>query len=173
MDSRQDIFFAHQVLGTLFAITNKAQAHGDKYIKELSIRQMELVGAIVHLPEGEATLNNIASFMGTSKQSVKHIVDALEKKNHVKVVPNERDKRALNVEFTPIGWEIMKTCAERNNEFIEDVFKEFSRDELETLLTLLKKLYRFDGIEQESFEEKLHRFGKHEHRNLNKLSEED
>ena len=159
--AKQDIFFSHQVLGTLFSVTNKIQAHGGKYLKNLSVRQMELIGAIIHLPEGKATINNIARFIGTTKQSVKQIVAALEKKQYLKAVPSERDKRAVNVTITPLGKRIIRACSEHNNEFIADIFQEFTRADLQNLLELLEKLYRFDGIKQESFEEKMKRFDQH------------
>jgi DNA-binding MarR family transcriptional regulator len=45
------------------------------------IRQMLAVPAIIHAPEGKATINHIARKLGTAKQSAKQIVDALVKKN--------------------------------------------------------------------------------------------
>jgi DNA-binding MarR family transcriptional regulator len=158
MDTKPDLYFAHQVLGTLFAVTNKIQANGDKRLEDLSIRQLEAVGAIIHLPEGKATINNIARFMGTTKQSAAQIISALEKKRYLSAAPSERDKRAVNVTITPLGTRVIRACAERNNEFIAAVFGEFARPDLETLLALLKKLYRFDGVEQESLEEKINHF---------------
>ena len=41
----------------------------------------------------------------------------------------------------------------RGMAFTEKLFHEFSVDELEIFWNLLKKLYRFDGQEQDGFEE--------------------
>jgi hypothetical protein len=34
-----------------------------------------------------------------------------------------------------------------------DIFKDFTKEEIETLWKLLVKLYRFDGVEMDGFEE--------------------
>lgn len=39
--------------------------------------------AIAHLPEGKATFNNIARKLGTTKQNVKQIITAMEKKGYI------------------------------------------------------------------------------------------
>jgi DNA-binding MarR family transcriptional regulator len=160
MDAQHDMYFAHQVLGTLFAVTNKIQMRGDKYLKDLSVRQMKAMGAIIHLPAGKATINNIARFMGTTKQSAKQIVDIMAKKQYLSTSPSERDKRAVNVAITPQGEQIIRTCSERNNEFVADIFQEFTTEDLETLWALLKKLYRFDGTAQVGFEESMNYYTK-------------
>lgn len=47
----------------------------------------------------------------------------------------------------------MDECGEKAVYFMADLFKGFSTEELETLWILLKKLYSFDGEEQDGFEE--------------------
>jgi len=63
------------------------------------------------------------------------------------------------VSLTSLGKQVALVCSERNDVFIAKVFQEFTKKDLETLLELLSKLYRFDGIEQQEFEEKLKQFG--------------
>lgn len=109
--------------------------------------------AILHLPEGEASLNNIARKLGTTKQSVKQLITLIEKNGYVATVPSQRDKRAVNVVITPAAKQALLVDNEAGLLFFEDLFHEFSQAELETLWTLLKKLYRFDGEEQDGFEE--------------------
>lgn len=149
MDVRRDLFFAQQSLAMLFSVTNKLQMQGDKYLGDLSIRQMLALPAIFHAPEGEATINHIARSLGTTKQSAKQIVDAMEKKNYLSVAPSERDKRAVAVTITPEGRQAFSACSERTDEFLADIFRDFTAQDLEALWTLLHKLYRFDGVEQD------------------------
>lgn len=106
-----------------------------------------------HLKEGETTLNNIAKKLGTTKQSVKHLITAIEKKGYVVTVPSEQDKRAVNVKITDIGLQVMMECSERSLKFFADVFQRFTTEELEILWSLLKKMYRYDGEEMDGFEE--------------------
>lgn len=149
MDIAQNLFFAQQTLTALFSVTNKLQMQGDKYLGDLTIRQMLAVPAIIHAPDGKATINHIARQLGTTKQSAKQIVSALEKKGYLTVAPSEQDKRAVNVTITPEGDHAFQICSARTDEFLADIFHDFTTEDLETLWTLLQKLYRFDGIPQD------------------------
>lgn len=153
MDPLNELFFMHQTWSTLFSTANKLQITGDKYLKKLTIRQIMVLIAIIHLPENETTLNNIAKMLGTSKQNVKQIVSSLEKKDYLKTFICPKDHRALNIHITKIGKTTLLDCSEPSLKYFADIFHEFSTEEMETLWNLLKKLFRFDGREQVGFEE--------------------
>ena len=153
MDIAKDLFYAQQTLMTLFLTTNKLQMQGDKHLKDVTIRQMLAIPALIHATGGKSTINHLARSMGTTKQSAKQIVDALERKGYLSVEPSEQDRRAVNITVTQEGQDAFRTCSERTDEFLADIFRGFSAEELETLCLLLQKLYRFDGAEQEGFSE--------------------
>lgn len=161
MDIAKDLFFAQQSLVTLFSVTNKLQVQGDKYLQDLTIRQMLAIPAIIHAPDGKSTINHIARHLGTTKQSTKQIVNALEKKNYLSVAPSAQDKRAVSITVTAEGKQAFQTCSERTDEFLADIFQEFTTEELELLQSLLQKLYRFDGTAQNGFTEHQTNFHKH------------
>ena len=147
MSVAQDLFYAQCTLSALFSVSNKLQMQGDKSLGDLTIRQMLAIPTIIHAPDGKATINHIARSMGTTKQSAKQIVDALARKNYLSVAPSQSDKRAVNITITEEGKRAFRLCSERTDEFLADIFAEFATKDLETLWSLLKKLYRFDGIE--------------------------
>jgi DNA-binding MarR family transcriptional regulator len=153
MDNYREIFLVQQISGTLFSLVNKVQIQGDKCCGNLTTRQYMAMIAIIHLQEDETTLNNIARKLGTTKQSVKQLITILEGKGYVLTVPSENDKRAVNVKITEPGKKAMLECSEKSLYFMADLFNEFSTEEMEILWMLLKKLYRFDGEEQDGFEE--------------------
>lgn len=155
MDFYKDLFLMQQTYSTLFSVTNKLQVQGDQYLQSLTSRRCMAMVAIVHLPEGGATLNNIARKLGTTKQSVKQLIDILEKKGYVNVVPSKQDKRAVNVGITESGKQVLMECSEKSIYFFAEAFKHFTTEEMEILWSLLKKLYRFDGEEQSGFEEEI------------------
>jgi DNA-binding MarR family transcriptional regulator len=155
MDAAKDLFFAQQALMTWFSVTNKLQMQGDKYLEDLTVRQMLAIPTIFHAPGGKATINHIARQLGTTKQSAKQIVDALEKKKYVTVTPSKQDKRAVNVTITQEGHRALRVCSERMDEFLADIFHDFTTEELERLCEFLKRLYLFDGAEPEGIEEHL------------------
>jgi len=126
---------------------------GDKHLQDITIRQMLAIPALVHAPDGKATINHLARSMRTTKQSAKQIVDVMERKGYLSVVPSEQDKRAVNVTVTSEGQKAFRVCSERTDEFLANIFCNFDAGELEILCFLLKKLYRFDGAEQDYFDE--------------------
>lgn len=147
------LYLKQQAYATLFSVTNKLQAQGDSYFNGLTSRQFMTLLAIVHIQKGEATLNNIARKLGTTKQSLKQIIIVLERKKFTLAVPSSTDKRAVNVQLTDIGSEALQQYYHMGNNFLDDLFHDFSDEETEMLWFLLKKLYRFDGEEQDGFEE--------------------
>ena len=153
MDDYREFYLMQQTYATLFSLSNKLQMQGDRYSDNLTLRQLMAMIAIIHLPKDETTLNNIAKKLGTSKQSVKQLITIIEKKGYVLTTPSKKDKRAVNVEITEDGKRVMLKSSEKSINFFMDVFKDFEADEMELLWGLLKKMYRFDGEEQDGFEE--------------------
>jgi len=153
MDTYRELFLMQQTYATLFSLANKVQVKGDKYFESLTSRQYMAMIAIAHLPEDKTTLNNIAKKLGTTKQSVKQIITIIENKGYVTISPSQKDKRAVNVKFTDFGKQILLQASEKGIYFLADLFKEFNEDEMEVLWGLLKKLYHFDGEDQDGFEE--------------------
>ena len=149
----KELFFMQQVYAVLFSLANKLQIEGDKYFGEITSRQFMTMLAILHLPQAESTHKNIAGKLGTSKQNVTQLITSLEKKGYVKTVPCPHDKRAVNSLITDLGMQVMAECNQIGLRFFADVFHEFNIEELETLWRLLKKLMRFDGDEDNGFEE--------------------
>ena len=153
LEFTREMFLWQQTYGTLFSVSNKLQVCGDKVMDSLTSRQLMTLIAIAHLPKGEASLNRIAKKMGTTKQNVKQLVSAMEKKGYISVVPSEADKRAYSVEITENGQLVFMECFNLGMSFFKDLFHDFTVDELEVFWGMLKKLYRFDGEEQDGFED--------------------
>ncbi|MDP4094724.1 MAG: MarR family transcriptional regulator, partial [Bacillota bacterium] len=121
-------------------------------LEGLTSRQYMTMIAIAHLPENETTLNNIARKLGTTKQSVKQLITIIEDRGYIITVPSPRDKRAVNVKITEAGRQVLLEVGEKGIFFMAELFKDFTVEELETLWEILKKLYCFDGEEQDGFE---------------------
>lgn len=153
MDNYKALFLIQQIYATIFSLTNKLQIKGDEYCEHLTSRQFMAMVAIIHLPENETTINNIAKKLGTTKQSAKQLITIIENKGLIATVPSQQDKRAINVKITESGKQAMIECGEKSMTFFGNLSKDFSIEEMKILWTLLKKLYSFDGEEQDGFEE--------------------
>lgn len=149
-------YIMDQTYASLLVTSNKLQAAGDSYCGDLTSKQLLTLLAILHIPKGDTTIINIADKMGTTKQNATRIIKSLEKKNYITIMPSEKDKRAVNVIFTEIGLSsVSKNATDVKKNFLNDLFKDFGKEELETLWQLLKKLYSYDGVSMDGFEERI------------------
>ena len=108
--------------------------------------------AIEHLSLDNCNYNRIAEKLGTTKQNAKQMVSYLAKKDFVTVSANEEDKRAVNVSITQIGYQAALSYAKASENFIKSVSDKIPEEDLEHLWFLLKRLYAFDGIEMNGFD---------------------
>lgn len=152
MDNNDRLFLISQTYATLFSVTNKLQAVGDESMEELTSRQVMALIAIVHIPEGEVTLNAIASKLGATKQSTAQIINNLKGKGYLKSEKSKTDARSVNIVITDSGKKVFEQANIQGWQFLQEAFHAFSLEELEQLWGLLKKLYQFDGEEQDGFE---------------------
>lgn len=148
----KELFLMQQVYSTLFSVYNKIQTESSKRFATLSSRQYMTILAILHLPENERTMNNVAKKLGTTKQNIRQLITTLEKKQLIEIKSSDRDRRATNLEVTPAGMNEMLKAGEIGIMFLADLFNEFSSEELQLLWYLLKKMHRYDGKEHDGFE---------------------
>lgn len=142
----------HQTYSLIHIILNRMQAEADACLEEITSRQLMLMLAIKHLKQEESTIVNIAGILGTSKQNVTRLVNAMIQRGYLSSKSGEKDKRNVNISITENGLYVMnKTTIHSNNYFLE-LFKDFSRDELGMLRKLLEKLDK-DHSKQKHFEE--------------------
>lgn len=153
MEYTRRSFLMQQAYATLFSLANKLQVKGDQMLKYFTSRQLMVMIAIGHLPEGEASLNQIARMLGTTKQTAKQLTSLIEEHGYVVSEPSQLDRRAVNIRITKEGKAALLEDGMRGMEYFSTLFHDFSTEELETLWNLLKKLYRFDGEQQAGFED--------------------
>lgn len=153
-----------QTYSSLFLVSNKVQLVSDKYCEPFTSRQYMAMLAILHLPEDETSYINIAQKMGTTKQNVTQIIKSLEKKGYVHIESSRKDRRSVNIVISETGKQAMIKCGENGSiNLMADLFRNFTEDEIDTLQNLLNKLYAFDGVHMDGFEEEV---------NLSELSED-
>lgn len=145
-----------QTYSSLFLVSNKIQAASDKYCEPFTARQYMTMIAILHLPADEASYINIAQKLGTTKQNVTQIIKSLEKKGYVQIENSKNDRRSVNVRISGTGEQAMIKCGENGSiNLMADLFQNFTEDEIGVLWKLLRKLYAFDGVPMDGFEEEV------------------
>lgn len=138
------------IFSTLFIAGNRLQTLFDHRIPELSLKQFMLL-SIVRQADGRLTLTQLGTLLGCSRQNIKKIADALERKGFIAIRPSANDTRASWICPTE------RAAAYFEHEFpayqkeLKHLFAVYSEDEITTLFTLLTKLYAgIDNLEQKT-----------------------
>jgi len=137
MDKQRFIF------GSLFLLANKLQVIGDHYLgrDDITTKQWFLTVMLSQYGENPPTLSEVAELMGSSRQNVKQLALKLEEKEFLKIEKDEQDARATRLKLTEkcrVFWEKREGM---DNEFIIDLFKDFSEEEIDVVCGGFNKLF--------------------------------
>lgn len=136
----------HRVQGifsSIFVLQNRLQTAGEKIQTDLSMKQWHLLAMVEFCPEPR-NLTNIGNLMGCSRQNVKKLALALEKKGYVRLLFG--DNNSVQIELTEKAAEYRHEMAERHSQTLQLLFDDFSEEEIKLLFNLYIKLY--SGIER-------------------------
>lgn len=136
----------HRVQGifsSIFVLQNRLQTAGEKIQTDLSMKQWHLLAMTEFCPEPR-NLTNIGNLMGCSRQNVKKLALALEKKGYVQLLSG--DNNSVKFELTEKATEYIKEMSGRHSKTLGLLFDDFSEEEIKLLFHLYIKLYA--GIER-------------------------
>jgi DNA-binding MarR family transcriptional regulator len=145
----------HQTYSLLFIALNKIQVEADSHLENLTLRQLMLLIAIAHLDPQEATIVNIASTLGTSKQNVNRLVSYMVNAGHLSSESSQTDKRSVNIRITEKGLSVMQKNTINSNRYFLNLFKNFTKEEISTFRKILSKLTNYDHVSQNHFEKQV------------------
>ncbi|MGN0496625.1 MAG: MarR family winged helix-turn-helix transcriptional regulator [Lachnospiraceae bacterium] len=98
------------LIGLLSAFDNRYQASADSFFKEITWKQFFAI-ICINLCKESPTINELSDIMGSSHQNVKQILNKLEGKNFVQMIPDPKDKRKQRIILT--DW--CRTFCEKND----------------------------------------------------------
>ncbi len=131
------------IFSSIFVLQNRMQTVGEKLQTEISMKQWLLLAMTKCCPEPR-TLTNIGNLMGCSRQNVKKLASALEKKGFVRLMPGGNN--SILVELTEKAELYDKEINERRTKALRLLFADFSEKEIKQLFSLYGKLYA--GLER-------------------------
>lgn len=126
------------VFASIFILQNRLQTAGEKLQTEISVKQWLLLAMAECCPEPR-TLTNIGEVMGCSRQNIKKLAAALEKKGFVRLVSG--NGRSVQVVLTEKAELYEKKMAERQRQLLELLFADFDVKETDELFRLYARLY--------------------------------
>lgn len=102
----------YALFGLFFAFHNRLQAVGDSFYEEITCKQFFLLACMNLYVDEAPTAMELAKTMGCSRQSVREILNSLEKKGFVCLKADPEDRRKQRIFLT----EKAKAMAERYRE---------------------------------------------------------
>ena len=131
------------IFSSIFVLQNRMQTAGEKLQTEISMKQWLLL-AMTECCQKPRTLTNIGNLMGCSRQNVKKLALALEKKGFVHLQLSNNN--SVLVELTEEVQRYTEEIGERQMKALSLLFSDFSEEEIEQLFFLYSKLYT--GLER-------------------------
>lgn len=136
----------HRVQGifsSIFILQNRMQTAGDKIQTQISMKQWLLL-AIADCCEEPRTLTNMGNLMGCSRQNVKKLALALEKKGFVHL--HLGSNNSICIELTEKANEYARNMGQRHSKTLQLLFADFNEEEIKQLFYFYSKLYT--GVER-------------------------
>lgn len=132
------------IFGSLFLLANKLQVIGDQYLgkENMTTKQWFLTIMISQFPDNPPTLSEVADLMGSSRQNVKQLALKLEEKGFLLIEKDEKDARALRLKLTEQSKVFWGKRQVQDDEFIAELFRQLSEDEIEAMFKGFDKLFK-------------------------------
>jgi len=128
------------IFSTLFIAGNKLQTIFDNHIPEVSLKQFMLL-SIVRQSKEQLTFTQLGALLGCSRQNIKKLADVLMKKSFITIQQSPYDARAMCICPTEKVNDYFQNDFSQYQEELKYLFEVYTEKEIETLFTLLSKLY--------------------------------
>jgi len=132
------------IFGNIFLIANRLQVLGDKYLESdgMTTKQWLLTVMISQFHGKSPTLSEVAGLMGSSRQNVKQLALKLEEKGFLNIQKDKQDARALRLKLTEKSRTFWEERQNQDEEYLENLFKDFSSEEVDIIYKGFGKLFR-------------------------------
>ena len=127
------------LLGLLSAFENRFQAVADKAMKEISWKQFFAI-ICINLCRESPTIKELSDFMGSSHQNVKQILNKLENKGYIEMLPDESDKRKQRIIVTEKTKVFCAKHDENGQQFIRKLFEGIPDEDIQTVIRTIMQM---------------------------------
>lgn len=143
MSKNSRLINTRDAFGLLFLVSNAIEIIADKHLSpyKITTKQFFLSLILIQNQKEPLTISKAASLLGTSRQNTKQLALKLEKIGFCKIIPNENDKRILNIEITSKNIDFWKRIDKENQAFLKKTFENLSDQDISSLKEGLIKLY--------------------------------
>lgn len=134
------------LLGLLSAFDNRLQAYADNFFDEITWKQFFAI-ICINICKENPTLKDLAQIMGSSHQNVKQILLKLEKKDFVKMVEDNQDKRKQRIFLTEKCFQFCEKNEIESQKSIARIYEGINEEQLlVTIQTIMKMETNIEAI---------------------------
>lgn len=130
----------YALFGLFFAFHNRLQAAGDSFYEEITCKQFFLMACMNLYQDGAPTANELAKIMGCTRQNVKEILNSLEKKQLIRLVVDENDKRKQRVYLTENALLMSDKYRAKETEFMKQLYAGISDEEIDLAYGIITRI---------------------------------
>ncbi len=142
------------IFNTMLIAGNRLQTIFDSRIPEITLKQFLLLSTI-RQSEEKLSFTQLGSLLGCSRQNIKKLAQALEKKGFVTIEQSKEDPRAFWICPTERVDSFFRREFSPYREELKYLFQVYTEEEIQILFALLVKLYDgIDNLEKEALKEK-------------------
>jgi DNA-binding MarR family transcriptional regulator len=135
----QNVTEEYGIYGMLFSLSNRIQTIGDRNFKDITLKQQFLMIAL-EMFEQPPTLKEMGELIGCSYQNVKRMAEHLKKERYIDILQDKSDRRKLLLVSTGKIEKMAEESREATAKFMENLYREIPREDLEITLKTLKKM---------------------------------
>ncbi|WP_100012574.1 MarR family winged helix-turn-helix transcriptional regulator [Lentibacillus sediminis] len=127
-----------------FTVLNRATQSVQKAVRKdvarygLNLNEFAVLELLYH--KGDQPIQSLGKKILVASSSITYVVDKLEKKGYIHRRPCEDDRRVMYAAITESGKEFMEEAFPEHEKKIESIFNEWSDEEMEVAIDLLKRL---------------------------------
>ncbi|MCL2818313.1 MAG: MarR family winged helix-turn-helix transcriptional regulator [Actinomycetia bacterium] len=111
------------IFGSIFVLSNKLQALGDKVSDYMSIKQWLLIAAITKSGKESVSMSEAAALTGTSYQNVKKLAVILQEQGFLKMQRDPSDARVVSISLTSQCREYFSRREGIERDFLQSLFE--------------------------------------------------
>ena len=138
------------LFGHIFLLANKLQALGDAFLTEMTLKQWLLLIVMFNMEKKEPSVTEIAESLGSTRQNVRKMLEALSERDYVTLGVNEQDKRNLSVALTQKTLQFFGRFKPRGDEFLAQLFDGIPEDHQDsTRMTVEALLNNVERMEKQ------------------------
>ncbi|WP_188206346.1 MarR family winged helix-turn-helix transcriptional regulator [Alkalibacillus aidingensis] len=122
-------------------ISHMVKQRGREILNHYPITPPQFVALQWLLDTGDLTIGELSKNMYLAFSTTTDLVDRMEKNELIERVRDPKDRRVVRIHLLPKGKEIIDEVIQKRQEYLQEVLKSYSEEEVDKLKTSMNQLF--------------------------------